>query len=176
MIDDNSNHLPDPAVPTASANQADPAGVGGILVRPAVEADVPGIARLERACFPDPWSEASLRRDLAGNTAAHYLTAIAPDNQLIGYIIWWQVFDEAEIINLAVSPGQRGQGVGRLLLHSMIGEACRTGASVIHLDVRESNQPARRLYDRAGFQQTGLRVGYYANDRENAITMLKRLT
>jgi ribosomal-protein-alanine N-acetyltransferase len=99
-----------------------------------------------------------------------------PGCRLIGYIVWWQVVDEAEIINLAVSPEQRGQGVGRLLLKCMIDQAWHTGASCIHLDVRESNQPARRLYDQAGFLQTGMRMGYYANDQENAITMLKRLT
>jgi len=167
MMEDNRAHPADPA---------DPARPGGLLVRPAVESDVPGIARLEQICFSDPWSEASLCHDLAGNPAAHYLAAVGSDDRLIGYIAWWQVVDEAEIINLAVSPEQRSKGVGHLLLSRMIDEACRAGASCIHLDVRESNQPARRLYERTGFVQTGIRMGYYADDQENAITMLKRLT
>ena len=166
----------DPAIPADSADPPELARPGGSLIRPAVESDVPGIARLEQICFSDPWSEATLFRDLTENPAAHYLVAVALDHLLIGYIVWWQVFDEAEIINLAVSPEQRGKGVGRLLLSCMIDEVRRAGASVIHLDVRESNQPARHLYEQAGFHQTGMRMGYYANDQENAITMLKRVT
>ena len=148
----------------------------GLIVRPAVGSDVADICRLEQICFSDPWSEVSLRHDLTENPAAHYRTAVQPDGRLIGYIAWWQVADEAEIINLAVAPEWRGRRIGRLLLAGMIDEAVRSGASCIHLEVRESNRPARRLYDQAGFCQTGVRAGYYADDHENAITMLKRLT
>lgn len=148
----------------------------GLTVRPAVGSDVPAICRLERICFSDPWSEVSLSHDLMENPAAHYLTAVLPDGRLIGYIAWWQVVGEAEIINLAVTPEWRGRQIGRIMLARMIDEAVRAGASCIHLEVRESNRPARRLYDQAGFRQTGIRAGYYADDHENAITMLKSLT
>ena len=147
----------------------------GIVVRPAAASDIAAICLLEQGCFPDPWSEEALYRDLVGNPSAHYLAAFLPDGQLTGYIAWWQILDDVDIVNLAVDPTWRRHGIGWRLLCSLIDLAGESGAGRIHLEVRESNQAARHLYDRAGFHQIGMRNGYYTCSGENAITMLKIL-
>ena len=147
----------------------------GIVVRPAAASDVAAICLLEQACFPDPWSGEALYRDLVGNPSAHYLAAVLPDGQLAGYIAWWQIIDDVDIINIAVGPAWRRHGIGGRLLGSLIDLVTADGARRVHLEVRESNLAARSLYDRAGFHQIGTRNGYYANTGENAITMLKIL-
>ncbi len=146
-------------------------GVGA--VRPASAADAAELAEIEKACFAIPWSYESLRHDLSDNPAAHYWVITAADGRLAGYAAYWQVMDEAQITNIAVLPAYRRQGFGRRLMRQMIWQASADHLTQMVLEVRQSNQAACGLYESEGFLPVGLRRGYYADNGEAAITMLK---
>jgi ribosomal-protein-alanine N-acetyltransferase len=90
---------------------------------------------------------------------------------LIGYVVAWLVGDEAEVANLAVAPEWRGQGVGAALLDAALAEMRRGGAHVAHLEVRDSNMPARALYGSRGFTPVGRRRRYYQAPVEDAVLL-----
>jgi len=98
-----------------------------------------------------------------------------PDGRVAGYAFASIVADEGEILNLAVEPGVRRHGLGRLLLEAVLDLCRREGAATVYLEVRASNAAALHLYERAGFHSVSTRRGYYRNPTENALTMTLRL-
>ncbi|HBP37931.1 MAG TPA: ribosomal-protein-alanine N-acetyltransferase [Clostridiales bacterium] len=144
-------------------------------IRRANLADLAGLVLLEQTCFAMPWSEQSLRQELADNPAARCLVAEAPDGFLAGYVAYWSVLDEGQVTNLAVHPAWRRRGIGRRLLLAMISLAAAEHLSGLVLEVRAGNQAARGLYESVGFQPIGQRKEYYANNREDAIIMFKNI-
>ncbi len=94
-----------------------------------------------------------------------------------GFALGRVVLDEAELLTIAVDPDQQGQGLGRACLKAFEAEAARRGARDLHLEVAETNAPARALYRAAGWQETGCRKAYYkaGEARIDAILMTKRL-
>ncbi len=147
----------------------------GWQIRPAVLADLKGLVSLEQACFAIPWSEGSLRHDLEENPAARVFVAEAPDGTLMGYAAYWQVLDEAQINNIAVAPAWRRQGLGRALLQALISRALQDDLKQLYLEVRSGNNPAIALYESAGFEPVAVRRGYYGDNGEDAIIMLKNV-
>jgi len=146
-----------------------------VVIRKAVPSDLPGLIAIEEACFSIPWQEASLRHDLESNPAARLLVAVSHDQQLLGYAAYWAVFDEAQINNVAVLPSCRRQGIGRMLLENLSAWADAEELHQMILEVRAGNQAAVRLYESCGFRPIGRRRGYYADNGEDAIIMLKIL-
>ena len=145
-----------------------------IEIRNVTVADLPAIAAMERVCFTDPWSEQSLRAVL--QDPAHWFFIAAHSGQEIcGYGLASTVSDEGEIANLAVSPAARRQGIGAALLCMLIQMLMAGGAQRAYLEVRVSNEAARKLYAKTGFQNIGLRKNYYTAPREDAIVMCKEL-
>ncbi|MEA4889680.1 MAG: ribosomal protein S18-alanine N-acetyltransferase [Clostridiaceae bacterium] len=142
-------------------------------VRPATADDAAELAEIEQACFAIPWSFESLQHDLSANPAAHYWVIAAANGRLAGYAAYWQVMDEAQITNIAVLPAYRRRGFGRRLMRQMMMQAASDHLTHMVLEVRQSNQAARSLYESEGFLPVGLRRGYYADNGESAITMLK---
>jgi ribosomal-protein-alanine N-acetyltransferase len=90
---------------------------------------------------------------------------------VLGFIGLWMMVDEAHIINLAVRSEARGNGIGELLLISSIDLAARLKAQVLTLEVRTSNKLAQRLYAKYGFNEVGVRKGYYTDNKEDALIM-----
>jgi ribosomal-protein-alanine N-acetyltransferase len=90
---------------------------------------------------------------------------------IIGFASIWVMADEAHITNIAVRKGYQRQGIGELLLISIINLSAELKADIITLEVRASNLPAQRLYHNYGFVQVGLRHGYYTDNREDALLM-----
>ena len=88
-----------------------------------------------------------------------------------GYVVGWHVLDEAELANLAVDPGIRGRGIGRLLLDAMLADARSRESARVFLEVRESNEAARQLYASRGFGQVGRRTKYYRGPEEDALIL-----
>ncbi len=138
--------------------------------RPAVTADVPAIAAIEREVFSDPWSARSFADTLARGEAV-VLALDGEDGRLAGYAVGLSLRDEAEVLNLAVCPAGRRQGRGRELLAALLAELRRRGARRVFLEVRSSNAAALVLYEGAGFRRIGRRPAYYAHPREDAVTM-----
>lgn len=147
------------------------AGAAGTAprVRPVVEGDLAAIVRIERACFSDPWSEASFR-----STFAHprvVASVVERDGAVRGYSIAWVVDDEAELANLAVAPDARRAGLGALLLDALLREVASRGGATVHLEVRASNVAAQALYRARGFEVSGRRRLYYQAPEEDAVLM-----
>ena len=139
-------------------------------IRPMTTEDVEEVSKLERLCFPTPWSQEAFRIEVERNRCARYFV-VSDNSKLIGYGGMWLVVDEAHITNIAVHPDHRRQGTGRLIMKTLIEEAVRLGMTRMTLEVRVSNKAAINLYQSLGFEKGGLRKGYYANDGEDALIM-----
>lgn len=135
------------------------------------EGHVPQIARLERLCFSDPWSERSIASELQ-NPLALWLVA-EEDGHVLGYVGSQTVLDESDMMNVAVDPAFRRQGVARALIEALISGLAEGGSRCLKLEVRVSNESARALYESMGFQQLGLRKNYYQNPKEDALILGK---
>lgn len=129
---------------------------------------LPQIAELEKLCFSDAWSEKSIASELE-NELALWLVAVDGDT-VAGYIGSQTVLGEADMMNVAVAPEYRRRGIARKLVEELIS---RLNAHSLTLEVRVSNENARRLYDSMGFQQVGLRKKYYEKPREDALILRK---
>ncbi len=138
---------------------------------PVERAMLPRLVEIERASFPDPWSPAMLESELDARFSRFY--AAEEDGTVLGYCILRLIFGEGEIFNIAVAPEQRGRGVGEALLRHALAAAAGE-ADCVFLEVRESNGPARSLYEKLGFTFTGRRRGYYLKPREDALLMTFR--
>lgn len=142
------------------------------VLRRATPEDLPALIELERAVFPDAWSENSLAQTL---NDAHYVVWLAErESEICGYGAAWTMGDEGELSRLAVVEKRRGQGIGAELLRALAEECRKRGAIRLFLEVREGNAAARALYEKTGFKQVGLRPRYYADD-ENAVIMAREL-
>jgi ribosomal-protein-alanine N-acetyltransferase len=137
-------------------------------IRPADARDVAAVHAVERAAFSDPWSERQLRECLHADF--DFLVA-EREAAVVGYVVTRSVADEAEILNLSVSPGSRRAGIGRALVRAAVGRARGRGVHRVYLEVRESNGPARRLYESEGFALVGRRPRYYCRPVEDAILL-----
>jgi [ribosomal protein S18]-alanine N-acetyltransferase len=148
-----------------------------ISLRPAEHADLDAILAIERASFTDPpWSRESFTALLNSPRAYFTVACESPTGAVVGYVVAWFVVDEAEIANLAVAPDRRSRGVGSRLLDAALTEARLLGAVVVHLEVRDSNAPARALYDSRGFETVGRRRRYYRDPVEDALLLRRDFT
>jgi ribosomal-protein-alanine N-acetyltransferase len=141
--------------------------------------DVPAIVDIERRAFSDPWSANSFREALS-HPAVFFACARTRGRsrssvgKVAGYVVAWFVADEGEIANLAVDPAGWGGGIGQALLDAALEEGERRGAVAVYLEVRDSNERARRLYRSRRFEEVGRRREYYQRPVEDAI-VLRRL-
>lgn len=131
-------------------------------------------AEIERLCFSDPWSEKMLAEHLA-NPCSLTLAAVDGVGRLLGYVGLLAVVDEGYITNVAVRPDCRRQGVASSLLQALEARGRARNLTFLTLEVRQSNAPARALYEKLGYLQAGLRRNYYENPREDAVIMTKTL-
>ena len=129
------------------------------------------VAALERVCFTDPWSEASVAGELA-NELSLWLVAVEGET-VLGYVGSQTVLDSTDILNVAVSPDHRGCGIGRALLTELEQRLRQQGVTEVLLEVRPSNAPAIALYTSLGFIQVGRRPNYYLNPWEDALILKK---
>ncbi|AXE28832.1 ribosomal-protein-alanine N-acetyltransferase [Chromobacterium phragmitis] len=129
------------------------------------------LADLEQLATAHPWRVGQYRDSLAAGYPCYGL--FGDDGSLMGFALIMRVLDEAEILNIVIAKPHQGQGLGCQLMQSMLqhlhDDCCRR----LFLEVRESNVPARKLYQRCGFRQCGLRKNYYPvnGGREHAILM-----
>lgn len=129
------------------------------------------IAKLEKLCFSDPWSENSIASELC-NPLSLWLVAEAAGT-VVGYVGSQTVMDETDMMNIAVHPDCRRQGIAAALVNALVASLQDMGSHSLTLEVRASNAPARALYDMLGFQQVGLRRNYYHNPKEDALILRK---
>ena len=138
------------------------------------EEHVRQVAELEKFCFSAPWSEASITYEL-NNPLSLWLVAMDGET-LVGYVGSQTVMDEADMMNIAVSPDCRRRGVAEKLVESLVAGLRDKGVRCLTLEVRASNEPAKALYNKLGFVQVGLRPNYYRAPREDALILRKEWT
>ena len=134
-------------------------------------ADIPQVAAIEKACFSDPWPESVLTQELE-NELSLWLVAKDGDT-VLGYVGSQSVLDEADMMNLAVCAQARRQGIGRALVLALCTRLHEKDITSLTLEVRESNEPAIRLYESLGFAQVGRRPNYYFHPKEDARILRK---
>lgn len=137
-----------------------------------VQEDADGVARVEAACMPVPWSRQSFWEE-ASHTDAYYLIArdVDRDNSIVAYAGCWVLANEGHITNVAVDPDYQGQGLGRKLMNELTSRVKALGVDSMTLEVRPSNTVAINLYTSLGFRSVGQRPKYYTNPVEAAEIM-----
>jgi len=141
-----------------------------IAIEPMTVADLDAVHEIERRSFRTPWPSHAYRAEIETNRLAHYFVARA-DGVVVGYGGMWVMVDEAHITTFAVAPERRRQRIGERLLVALVDLAQELRAHEATLEVRLSNLPARRLYEKYGFRPVGLRPRYYTDDSEDALIM-----
>ena len=136
------------------------------------ESDLEEVLAIERASFPTPWTRGMFLEDTARGDIAVFIVARS-ENRIIGYGGFWLVLNEAHLGNLAVHPRFRHQGIGKEILKKLIEIACSKKANLMTLEVRETNEIARALYEKMGFKLVAIRKGYYQDTKEDAYIFLK---
>ncbi len=132
--------------------------------------DVHEVWALEKLCFSLPWSLESFLLEVEQNQCARYYTAKMGD-RILGYGGMWLVLDEAHITNIAVHPECRRQGVGEIIMKTLMKEAATLHITRMTLEVRVSNKGAIHLYKKLGFEEGGIRKQYYPDNGEDALIM-----
>ena len=133
--------------------------------------DVQAVHKIELASFPTPWTLDSFYYEMTENQYAHYLVAEDENGEIIGFCGIWLVIDAAQITNVAVVQSVRGQGIGETLMREAMRVAKEANMDVMSLEVRVTNTVAQNLYRKLGFQDGGLRKGYYTDNQEDALVM-----
>jgi [ribosomal protein S18]-alanine N-acetyltransferase len=132
--------------------------------------DLPTVQAIEEASFTTPWPPHAYRSEIETNRLAQYIVARVR-GEVVAYAGMWMMVDEAHITTFAVHPRWRRQRIGERLLLTLIDLARGRRAREATLEVRLSNLPARRLYEKYGFRPVGLRPRYYSDDNEDALIM-----
>ncbi len=125
-------------------------------IRAVTAADLPVLARLHAASFPEAWDEAALAELIAAPGAAALIAE--PD---LGFVLIRTVADEAEVLTICVADRARRVGVGAALLQAGAAQAAEVGAKTMFLEVVTDNEAAKALYNRCGFAIVGTRKAYY---------------
>ena len=123
----------------------------------------------------EAWSRSSYRAELADTRHRRYVAAEGPGGELLGWAGVMVVAGTAEILTVGVVPAARRRGIGRRLLTALLAEATARRAGEVFLEVRIDNAAARALYASEGFDEVGVRRGYYDGGRVDAVTMRKAL-
>ncbi len=146
--------------------------VARLRLRMMEPADIGAVSAVERACFDTGWPATAFERELVDNGAARYI--VIEDvgrGEIRGFGGIWLMLDEAHVVTVAVLPGMRRHGYGRLLVQGLLDLARALGMTSATLECRVSNTGARALYRAFGFHEVGLRKRYYSDNGEDATIM-----
>ncbi len=139
-------------------------------LRPMTASDLDAMMAIERVNFPFPWTEGNFKDSM---NSGYICLVMEQGKELMGYAVLMMVLDEAHLLNISVAKSYQGQGWGRYLLVQMMEIGREKGGLNMFLEVRPSNRSALRLYESMGFNEMGIRPGYYPahNGREDAVLM-----
>lgn len=136
--------------------------------------DIGRICEVEAESFTTPWTSAAFYNELVNNHFAHYMV-MEVDGYIAGYGGMWLIMNEAHITNIAIALNYRGRKLGERLMRELQQTAAFMGADKMTLEVRESNEIAKHLYEKLGFTSSGVRKAYYTDNNEDAIIMWAEL-
>ena len=142
-----------------------------IKISPMKKSDVDAVLAIESDAYGEHhWSRESFSNELS-NDLAFYFSAFDEDDRLVGYAGCWQILEEAHITTVAVAPEHLRKHIGEALLVRLLDCCYENKIKYITLEVRVSNTPAIKLYEKYGFKHLGTRKGYYQNNNEDALIM-----
>ena len=142
-----------------------------VIYRTMEERDFDEIVAIEEAVFTDAWMRDDFETAL---TVKEQVFLVAEKgSRVVGYCGMWVIVDNGEIMNVAVAENARRQGIAERMLLLLMEEGRRRGAVAFQLEVRESNDAARTLYRKLGFEDVGRRKSYYSHPTEDAILMTR---
>jgi ribosomal-protein-alanine N-acetyltransferase len=143
-----------------------------LVIEPARKKDLEAVWAIEQASFSHPWTRAMFEEELAKIPSTLYVLKEVPGKRVVGYSCFWALSGELQLVNIAVPPDLRGQGLGGKLLNHLLLEAESREAEKIFLEVRPSNRAAIGLYERLGFKVLYRRPRYYTPEGEDALVMV----
>lgn len=140
-----------------------------MMIRTMQPCDIEEVAQIEMEVFSDPWSKQSFMHEI--QIPNHiYLVAIE-DDRISGYCGLWEVAGEGQITNVCVAPNDRGKKVATQMLQELLERAKQRSIKATTLEVRLSNEIARKLYRSLGFEEAGIRKNFYSHPTEDAMIM-----
>jgi [ribosomal protein S18]-alanine N-acetyltransferase len=142
-----------------------------VVERLSAASDLDGVLEIEQASFHNPTTREWYESELERPDVCYVFVIRTNEQRVAGFCAFWRIVDQIHINNLAIRPDCRGRGLGQLLLARVLDEAARLGAAQATLEVRRSNEAARRLYERAGFHVAGVRPSYYTHPIEDALIL-----
>ncbi len=132
--------------------------------------DIDAVAAIEQAAYTSPWTRTMFESELWETPFSFpYVVREEANRRIVGYVLFWLVYDELHLMNLAVDPVWRRKGIGQELLRFALETGARRAVLTATLEVRASNLPAQSLYKKLGFYQDGIRRGYYREPKEDAL-------
>lgn len=146
----------------------------GLRLRPMRADDLERVVGIERSSFTNPWKERTFRSLLPRKDAELWVAELGKSG-VVGYLVLWFASEEGELADLAVAEGERGRGIGSLLLSRAVELAREHGVRSLFLEVRASNERAAALYRSRGFEVMTVRRDYYRKPTEDALVMFKSL-
>lgn len=142
------------------------------FIRRMREADLAAVRAIEAMSFSNPWSEDTFRGEIQNTPVSSPLVVVRrPGDEVVGYLIYWQIRDDVQVNNIAVHPECRGRGLGEAMMRFAIAKVRGAGAEFMTLEVRQSNTAAVALYKKLGFEALGTRKNYYTRPDEDACVM-----
>jgi len=153
-----------------------------LCLRKVTKSDIPQIMEIELELFADPWSPEIFQEELENSNiftkeingisfSCKHNYLLEYQEQVLGFVLGWAICDEYSIMNIGVRKKYQKQGLGSFLLSKVIEKAIELECFTIYLDVRKSNFPAIKLYEKFKFEKIGLRKHYYQNPFEDAVVM-----
>jgi ribosomal-protein-alanine N-acetyltransferase len=142
------------------------------FIRRMKEEDLTAVLAIETLSFSNPWSDNTFRGEIQNTPVSFPMVLVRhPGEEVVGYIIFWQIRDDVQVNNIAIHPDCRGLGLGEAVMRHAIAKVRAAGAAFMTLEVRQSNTAAVALYKKLGFEVMGTRKNYYTRPDEDAYVM-----
>lgn len=145
-----------------------------IIITPMEAFHLQAVCEIEAAAFSTPWSQNMFSMSIADADNQSCFVALF-DKKVVGYIVLLHCFEDGELLNIATAPEMRNMGIAKKLMDKMLSFMKEKNVTRILLEVRESNTPAKTLYEKYGFSRIGVRKNYYSKPTENAVVMEKHI-
>lgn len=142
-----------------------------IFIKNMTKDDVESVVEIEEEAYgKHHWAKASFYDEMSNNLAKYYV-AKTREGEIAGYAGTWHIIDEGHITTIAVKKDYLRNHIGEALIHQIVEDCYKDKVKYLTLEVRVSNEPAIKLYEKYGFQSLGTRKGYYQDNNEDALIM-----
>ena len=145
--------------------------ISQITIKKMYSDDIEDVVKIEEEAYGEHhWSKSSFYDEMHNNLAQYYCVKLS-DGNIVAYAGTWNIIDEGHITTIAVSPDYTRNHIGEALIVKILEDCYKEGIKYLTLEVRVSNEPAIKLYEKYGFNSLGTRKGYYQDNNEDALIM-----